>query len=43
MKTSINEIINVGSIGYKENPISLNEILKLANDEQLKPAKQNIM
>ncbi len=41
MKTSINEIINVGAIGYKENPISLNEILKLVNDEQLKPAKQN--
>lgn len=41
MNTSYNEIINVSSIGAKENPIALNDILKLANDEQLAPAKQN--
>lgn len=41
MKTSYNEIVNVPSIGEKENPIALNDILKMANDEQMTPAKQN--
>lgn len=41
MKTSYNEIVNVPSIGEKENPIALNDILKKANDEQMTPAKQN--
>lgn len=41
MNTPYNEIVNIPSIGAKENPIALNDILKLANDEQLAPAKQN--
>lgn len=41
MKTSYSEIVNVPSIGEKDNPISLNDILKKANDEQLTPARQN--
>ena len=40
MKTKYEEIVNVNAIG-KENPISLNEILKKANGEQLTPSKQN--
>jgi len=41
MKTKYEEIVNVNAIGKAENPISLNEILKMANDEQLTPSKQN--
>lgn len=41
MNTSYNEIVNVPSIGEKENPIALNDILRKANDEQMTPAKQN--
>ena len=41
MKTKFEEIVNVNAIGKAENPISLNEILKKANDEQLTPSKQN--
>lgn len=41
MKTKYEEIVNVNAIGKPENPISLNEILKKANDEQLTPSKQN--
>lgn len=41
MNTRYEEIVNVGAIGKAENPISLNEILKKANDEQLTPSKQN--
>lgn len=41
MNTSYNEIVNVPSIGEKENPIALNDILRKANDEQMKPGKQN--
>lgn len=41
MKTKYEEIVNVNAIGKVENPISLNEILKKANDEQLTPSKQN--
>ena len=38
MKTPYNEIVNIASIGSQTNPISLNEILRKANDEQLTPA-----
>lgn len=41
MKTTYNEIVNVGSIGSQNNPISLNEILKKAREENLTPATQN--
>lgn len=41
MNTKFEEIVNVNSIGEKENPISLNEILKKANDEHLTPSKQS--
>jgi nicotinamidase-related amidase len=41
MNTPYNDIVNIPSIGAKENPIALNDILKMANDEQLAPAKQN--
>lgn len=41
MKTKYEEIVNVNAIGKEENPISMNEILKKANDEQLTPSKQN--
>lgn len=41
MKTSYSQIVNTNNIGKPENPISLNDILRMANDEQLTPAKQN--
>lgn len=41
MKTQYNEIVNVTSIGKTDNPISMNEILRLANSEKLTPAHQN--
>lgn len=41
MKTNYSDIVNVNAIGKPENPISLNDILKLANDEGLTPSKQN--
>lgn len=41
MKTKYEQIVNVNAIGKAENPISLNDILQLANDEQLTPSKQN--
>lgn len=41
MKTSYSEIVNVPSIGAKENPIDLNEILKKATDEHMLPSRQN--
>lgn len=41
MKTKYEDIVNVNAIGKAENPISLNDILKMANDEQLTPSKQN--
>lgn len=41
MNTPYNEIVNVPSIGAKENPINLNDILKKANDEQMIPGKNN--
>lgn len=41
MKTNYSDIVNVNAIGKAENPISLNDILKMANDEQFTPSKQN--
>ena len=41
MKTKYEDIVNVNAIGKQENPISLNDILKMANDEQLTPSSQN--
>lgn len=41
MKTSYNEIVNVGSIGSQNNPISLNDVLKRANEEKLQPGSKN--
>lgn len=41
MKTKYEEIVNVNAIGKPENPISLNEILNNANEEQLTPFNQN--
>lgn len=41
MNTAYSEIINTNYIGTTENPISLNEILKKANEEHLTPASQN--
>lgn len=41
MKTKYEDIVNVNAIGKAENPISMNDILKMANDEQLTPSKQN--
>lgn len=41
MNTKYEEIVNVNAIGKAENPISLNEILRKANDEQLTPSVQN--
>ena len=41
MKTPYNEIVNVGSIGSQNNPISLNDILKKANAENIKPASDD--
>ena len=41
MKTSYSEIVNVNYIGKPENPISLNEILQKARDENLQPASKN--
>lgn len=41
MNASYSDIVNVPSIGSKENPIDLNTILRMANDEHMKPSKQN--
>lgn len=41
MNTTYSEIIDTNYIGTTENPISLNEILKKANEEHLIPASQN--
>ena len=41
MKTKYENIVNVNAIGKAENPISLNDILKMANDEQLTPSQYN--
>lgn len=42
MKTNYEDIVNVNHIGKPENPIALNDILKMANDEQMTPAKANM-
>ena len=41
MKTKYEEIVNVKSIGSTENPIKMNDLLVLANNEQLIPASKN--
>lgn len=41
MKTPYNEIVNISSIGSQQNPISLNEILKKANEEMLQQGSKN--
>lgn len=41
MKAKYEDIVNVNYIGKAENPISLNDILKMANDEQLTPSRKN--
>lgn len=41
MKTKYEDIVNESAIGKQENPISLNDILKMAGDEQLTPSKEN--
>lgn len=41
MNTQYNQIVNTSSIGKTDNPISLNEILRLANDEKLTPSHEN--
>ena len=41
MKTKYEEIVNVASIGSTENPIKMNDLLVLANNEQLIPASKN--
>lgn len=41
MKTSYADIVNVNAIGKAENPVSLNNILRMAGSEQLTPSKQN--
>jgi nicotinamidase-related amidase len=42
MKTKFEEIVNVASIGKAENPILMNELLKMASAEQLTPASDNL-
>ena len=42
MKTGYSEIVNENYIGKSENPISMNEILKKANDEQLQPSSSSL-
>ena len=41
MNTKYTEIVNTNAIGKAENPITLNQLLKRANDEQLIPSRQN--
>jgi len=41
MKTKFEEIVNVSSIGATENPIKMNDLLVLANNEQMIPASKN--
>lgn len=41
MNTKYTEIVNTNAIGKAENPITLNQLLKWANDEQLIPSRQN--
>ena len=41
MNTKYTEIVNTNAIGKAENPITLNQLLRQANDEQLIPSRQN--
>lgn len=41
MKTRFEEIVDVSAIGQHKNTRSLNELLKLANQENLRPAHKN--
>ena len=41
MKTTYTDIVNQNYIGSAENPVSVNEILKRANEERLTPSAQN--
>lgn len=41
MNTKYTEIVNTNAIGKAENPITLNQLLKRANDERLIPSRQN--
>jgi nicotinamidase-related amidase len=42
MKTKFEQIVDVTSIGKAENTRNLNELLRLANDEQMTPSAQNL-
>ena len=41
MKTAYHEIVNVNSIGARENPFLLHDILRKADEENLTPSVQN--
>jgi len=41
MKTNYSDIVNVSSIGKLDNPIKMNDILRMASEEKLKPALQD--
>lgn len=41
MNTRFEDIVNVNAIGAAENPIKMNDILRMANDEHLTPAAQS--
>ena len=41
MKTAYPEIVNQNYIGSTENPVSMNEILQKANEEEMTPSAQN--
>jgi len=41
LKTKFEEIVDVKSIGIEHNPIKMNEILKKANEENLKPSSDD--
>lgn len=41
MKTNYSDIVNVNAIGKEENPVKLNDILKMASEEQLTPSRHN--
>lgn len=42
LKTPFEEIVDVNAIGGKENTRNLNEILKMAGEEQLQPARNDL-
>ena len=41
MTTKFEDIVNVPSIGKVENPINMNNLLKMAGEEKIKPANQD--